>query len=47
LNLPFSLEERPPGCYIWGVRGSDRHAGRAAMDEETREQLRALGYTDE
>ena len=45
-SLPLSIEEYPAGCYIWGVRGYDREENRVELDEETQEQLRALGYVN-
>ncbi len=43
-SLPLAIEEYPAGCYIWGVRGYDRDDDEFSLDEETEEQLRALGY---
>lgn len=43
-ELPLSIEENPAGCYIWGVRGFDSESDRVTLDQETKDQLRSLGY---
>ncbi len=43
-DLPLAIEELSAGCYVWGVRGYDRDENRILIDEQTREELRALGY---
>jgi len=46
-NLPLAIEEYPSGLYVWAVRGYGREEGKGELDEQTREQLRALGYLNE
>ncbi|MFH1676349.1 MAG: hypothetical protein ABIC40_04915, partial [bacterium] len=45
-SLPRDTRVLPSACYIIGIPGSDEEAPFSAqdLDEETREQLRALGY---
>jgi hypothetical protein len=45
-NLPLAMEEYPASCYLWGVRGRDRQEPGVQLDEQTKEQLRALGYVN-
>ena len=45
-NLPYSSDQNFEGFYIWGTRQFDLMQDGVELDEETREQLRSLGYID-
>ncbi|MCK4721552.1 hypothetical protein KAU08_12865, partial [bacterium] len=47
MNLPYSRDVDFEGFYIWGVRGSHQEENRVELGEETKAQLRAIGYTDQ
>jgi len=46
-SLPLAIEEYPAGCYLWGQMGYDLDDESIEMDNEMREQLRALGYLND
>lgn len=46
MSLPYSHNVDFEGFYIWGVRGSYQEENRIELGEETKAQLRAIGYTD-
>jgi arylsulfatase A-like enzyme len=43
-DMPLGLIHIPAACYLWGVKGTDRREGPIQLDEQAKEQLRALGY---
>jgi hypothetical protein len=43
-DMPMGLIQIPAACYLWGVKGTDRREGPIQLDEQAKEQLRALGY---
>jgi len=46
-NLPLDILALRPGFYIWCSRGIPSAEPEVELDEETLEQLRALGYLDQ
>jgi hypothetical protein len=45
-DLPITMEESPSMFFLWGVRGQDREANGVELDEQTKAQLKSLGYVD-
>ncbi|MCX6645658.1 MAG: sulfatase [bacterium] len=45
-NLPYSADQDFEGFYIWGTKQFDISGNGVELNEETRAQLRSLGYLD-
>jgi hypothetical protein len=45
-ELPMTEVGQPAGCYLWGAVGRQGQGEAAQLDEQTKAQLRALGYVN-